>query len=182
MSEHLTQLHPQSDFPEKDLTDENASMLMLLLQNKEIRNSYHTQAERTILLYALAHSGILAVTKRTLNQESTEGIHAGILTYEAMNAAVRPIAPKYEQQIAVESTAQLQAVKDSDEILTLLINARSRLLDEQPLAAEIVSSVAKRYSARLAEGALLGAAMSRSVELDAIDRTKLPPPRGTTNS
>lgn len=170
MSESLITIQPQPDFPRVDLTDDNASMLELLLQNAAIRRDSHTLAESAVAPYRPAHLAIVMMANRYLTPESMYGIHAGATTLEAIAGMVQPNLREYDATAIVRHTVSLSMVDELDEALSLLETAGERFSLEQPNTREVILAVVSRYDRTLGKSAILGAALVRQIELAAMNQ------------
>lgn len=168
MSESLITIEPQPDFPRVDLTDGNASLLELMLQNTEIRTNSHQLAENTVAPYGPAHQALILMARRHLTQENTYGIHAGATTLEAITAIVQPHFREYDTRKTFQHTVSLSLVDELDEALALLESAGERFSKEQPNTRDVVLAVATRYNRTIGKSAILGAALVRQIELAAM--------------
>ena len=169
MSERITRLSPQMDFPANDLTDENATLLAKLFQNKHDLANFHNYAESQTLLYGLSHKTLNSIAKNNLSDTHTvRGIHEGIMAYEAIAAAVRPITPAYKEQAILGAHGALSVLTSLDRTLQIFNDEREFFEEKHPRTAETISVIVNR---RLANAALAGAALARLIEIGAAERT-----------
>ncbi len=70
VSEILTGIYPQADFPRVDLTDGNADMLELMMANVDIVNESHRLVEDTSWIFRVGHATVLHGTKRTYDDSN----------------------------------------------------------------------------------------------------------------
>ncbi len=165
MSESLISLTPQPDFPRVDLTDDNAELLELMLQNATIRRDSHQLAESAVQPYRPTHQALVMMATRHLTSENAYGIHAGATTLEAITALVQPHLREYDSNETFRRTISLSLVDELDEALALLENAGERFSREQPNTREVILTVVSRYNSSLGKSAILGAALVRQIEL-----------------
>ena len=166
----LTQgLCPQPDFPRSDLTQDNADMLELLLQNKDMRNLAHMQAELHAPHYKLAHQALISLGGRLDQQRSIKGIDAGAAIYEAVTALVRPAIPEVSELKVYHQLRGIYAIKDQDEAMNRILEARSKFDGEQVRTRNLVLEVVSRSPFPIGDAALMGAALSRELDLNIMD-------------
>lgn len=166
MTELLTGLTPQPDFPREDLTPDNADMLEMMMANREIVDAGHAAAERTVWSFKVGHAAIRrsvgAIYDKAKHQEA---IDHGVATFEAIAAMVGGEVVHMDSfPIHVTATNLLHlsphALGDyHDESL-------DSFRDNAPRTAEVIQQASRRFYGPLAAYALLGAALSWQFERD----------------
>ncbi len=167
MTELITGISLQPNFPREDLTDENADLLELMIANHEIRTSSHEAVERMSWVFRIGHPSILFSAAKIYDEdERLTAIHHGVVSFEAItamvggNAIVSDIVPTNRE---ASRLLHLEEV----ELESYIDQAVDGLKYETPRTAEVVHASAARIHTALTSYALLGAAMSREFELRA---------------
>ena len=163
----LTVLDYQPDFPEVDLTENNAAFLEIFLQNNMLVEASHPQAEQYQLLYRMAH---IAVTesKELFNDDSHHaGFTHGFTLYEVISSIVAPKPPQVEPVSVLAVTRGLNIALRSDKLTDYLTDAYDDFTSTQKLTTEVITGAANRYHTGLVHYAIMGAAIERQLELDA---------------
>lgn len=168
MSQFAINLLPQPEFPKQDLTQENAALLGLLLQNGDFRRDFHQAAEHNFKLYSVAHLALITTSRRELDETVAKGINIGTTTYESIAAAVRPGSVDYPEQAILEQTGALSLYRHKNQIIDLFVNARDEFIEAQPRTVDVILEVTGRYNRSLGESAIAGAAVTRQMELQSL--------------
>jgi hypothetical protein len=169
----LIRLKSQDDFPENDITNDNATILKQMLADPGIREYAHQTAEKSMTLYRMSHIALRDVlnAKPDLGQEGSVWFNYGIVQYEAAADLLRMTIQNrpryYEDLVSAQYMSALLEAKDQDNYFD---KAHTSLINEQPIFCEVVESVTKQTvgsQSRMVEHALFGVAVQRQVELDA---------------
>jgi hypothetical protein len=169
----LIRLKSQDDFPENDISNDNATILKQMLVDPGIREYAHQTAENSMTLYRMSHIALREVvnTESDFNQEGGIWFNYGIVQYEAtadllrMTLANRP--RYYEDLVSSQYMAALLKAKNQENYFD---KAHTSLVNEQPIFCEVVEAVTKQAigsRSKMVEHAIFGAAVQRQVELDA---------------
>ena len=165
----LTTLDYQPEFPEVDLTDNNAAFLEVFLQNNTIIEAAHPQAEKHQLLYEIAHS-LVKDSKDNFNDESHyAGLTHGFTLYEIISSVVSPQPLQLEKPALITAAKGLTWALHSSRFNEYLTDAYDDFTHQQTVTAEVVSNAASRYHPGLTHYAVMGAAIERQLELEARD-------------
>jgi hypothetical protein len=175
----LIHLQPQEDFPEHDINEGNVDILKTMLCDPGIKAYAHETVERVTTLYRISHVVLRELIGSTadFNGQGAEWFNAGVIQYESAasllrldNVAVKP--PYFENLIPTQYMTHLLTAGDQANYFD---KAHTRLLNEQPNLCEVIETVTKKTvgsSRSTLEHALLGAAVQRQIEIDAIYDTR----------
>ena len=160
----------EREFPVKDISDGNADILSLLLQNGEMIRVFHDSAEGARYLYRVGHMSLIAVAlNRLTDPAKRHAFSLGITAYEAMATLVRPDVQDEPARATLELVTAKQAL--SDDFSGVLTDARDHFLDTTPNAARVVAESTARFQADPAY-ALAGAGITRQIEIDSTDKVQ----------
>lgn len=164
-------LEPQNDFPLTDISDRNAASLELLLADPIIRDVCHQTAERNSTLYKLSHR-VLRELLPTISEFSAEDVQCfnqGVIQYEATSSLINP-APGEQKSYLDNSDAAgyVLYLLHHDEHFNYFDRAHSRLLNDQEIFSDILTSITIHAGRRAVESTLMGAAVQRQIEIDAL--------------
>jgi hypothetical protein len=161
----------QPDFPREDLTDGNAAMLELLLQNEALLLKSHRTAEATAWLYGFAHPAVRQAGQRLAAVEPhLNAFSHGVAAYEAIAALVQatPVAKTDEHLSIVKDGVVKLSVSLGESALLNYVDEASELFKVQmPRTAEVVQASAERLQLDVAGYAIIGAGVARQFELSA---------------
>lgn len=169
----LIRLKSQDDFPENDITNDNATILKQMLTDPGIREYAHQTAEKSMTLYRMSHIALREVvnTQSDFGHDGGVWFNYGIVQYEATADLLRMTIQNrpryYEDLVSAQYMTALLKAKDQDNYFD---KAHTSLLNEQPIFCEVVEAVTKQTPGsrqRMVDHALFGAAVQRQVELDA---------------
>lgn len=161
-----TEYNPQ--YPKQDISPETADILSLMLQNYDLANDAHIQAESRVPFYARAHQAVGFLAHRLSREEFTRGMDIGTSTFEAISVMVRPTPPRLEaESIGIYQTYLVKG--GIIPTIDVLEQAGQSLEEECPHTAYVVREVAARYHKSFATSALMAAGISRKIELDILD-------------
>ena len=89
MTELITGISPQPNFPHEDLTDTNADLLELMIANHDIRVSSHAAVEQLSWMFRIGHPTILFSAGHIYDEdERLAAINHGVVSFEAITAMV----------------------------------------------------------------------------------------------
>lgn len=166
MSELITGITPQEDFPRVDLSEENAELLELMLANLELVNSGHEMGEGVSWMFRVGHPAVVVGLGRIYDKpELLEAIDHGVKVYEAASSFVTEPSVSDEWKV-IHGGAGLMRILSLNELDEYASVAMGEMTEQMPRTKELVSVSSKRFYAHLARYAVLGAAMSRRFELD----------------
>ncbi len=169
VSELLTGIHPQADFPRVDLTDGNADMLELMMANVDIVNESHRLVEDTSWIFRVGHATVLHGTKRTYDDSNyLAAVDTGIVTFEAITAMVSGIAATSDM-LTVNNQASKLIQTDGRQLDEYMESSVESFTADMPRTREVIERSARRFHGHLTVYAMLGAAMSRQFELACVD-------------
>lgn len=160
---------PEPDYPRRDISPEAADRLSLMLQNEVLIDQIHTSAEQAVESYARSHRALRLLAGRFDNPDVAHGVDLGATVYEATATLVtpgqRPTHSPYQFSLYRSYIINGGVAPTA----TLFEAAGERLTADCPNLCDVVREVAARRSPRLAQTALMGAALSRQIELDIAD-------------
>ncbi|MBC7868569.1 hypothetical protein H7X69_00095 [Candidatus Saccharibacteria bacterium] len=168
----IARIETQPNFPQGDITDHNAAMIEILLQDSSFVERAHECSETHVLLYKLVHHALKQYgIANNFPLANHLAFSHGAAAYETMATLVRPIAPRYDHfQTAGQAASIADLLHDGANATMLFVDARDRFVSEQPLAAETIKLASKLYDIALPEDyILLGAAIERQLEMDVLD-------------
>jgi hypothetical protein len=170
----LISLEPQKDFPIRDISENNAATLELLLADSTVRESSHHTAERTSSLYKLSHRVLreLVPVIPGFNATDAKYFDQGVIQYEAAASLMRSNQidqPDYLEN--VDAAGYVMYLLHKDNHFDYFDRAHTRLLNDQENFTEVITSIAMQTShsdRRAVESTLFGAAVQRQIEIDAL--------------
>lgn len=174
----LIHLQPQADFPEQDITESNADMLKNVLCDPGLREYTHQTVEKSTTLYRLSHLALreLIGTSSDINKQGAEWFNSGIVQYESTAGLLRLNSGEhlsyFDNLVPAQYMIHLLKAKDQNQYFD---KAHTRLLNDQPNLCDVIETVTKRTvgaAHSTIEHALLGAAVQRQIEIDALYDTK----------
>jgi hypothetical protein len=165
MTELITGISPQPNFPHEDLTDTNADLLELMIANQDIRASSHAAVERLSWMFRIGHPTILFSAGHIYDEdERLAAINHGVVSFEAITAMVGGNAA-VSDMIPTNREASRLLHMETTGLSNYFDEAVDELQTKIPRTAEVVRSSAARLNRALTTYALLGAAMSRKFEM-----------------
>lgn len=167
----LRGIESQPNFPREDLTDDNADLLELMLQNEDVLLRGHWAAEEAAWLYNYAHpaarqaGGRLAAVEPHLSAFSH-----GVAAYEAIAALVQatPAEQTAESLLVVKANAlTLRSHLGEAALFSYVDGASEQFKAEMPRTAKVVEESGRRLQCDVAGYAIIGAGVARQFELAA---------------
>lgn len=166
MSDFLTVLAVQPDFPREDLTDTNAEWLELMMANRELLDQGHRSGEELSWMFRVAHRAVVHKANDLYDRvQRIEAIDHGIATFEAINTMVGSEYPQGEVGDVTIKTFQFLKM-DATQTDRYFETALDEFREQTPRTAEVVARSSQRFYASLTAYAVFGAALSRKLELD----------------
>jgi hypothetical protein len=167
----LLGFEPQSNFPREDLTDGNAAILELLLQNDELLLKSHDTAEKAVWLYGYAHPAARQAGQRLVAVEPRlNAFSHGVAAYEAIAALVQATpVPKTDEHLSVvkDGAVKLSVSLGESALLNYMDEASELFKEQMPRTVEVVQASAERLQCDVAGYAIIGAGVARQFELSA---------------
>jgi hypothetical protein len=164
---NIVKVEGQHDFPNCDLTRDNAALLELMMQNWDVITSSHESAEGARILFRLGHVSLLKIAKPHLDSKDLlDAFSHGITTYEAMSAMAQPCVHSEFNTNAALQVITTQSELENDFTGTLT-DACDQFRDELPRASNVIGVSATRFCRQGIDYALAGAAIARQLEVNA---------------
>lgn len=163
----LHNIEVQKDFPRGDISETTAEILELMLQNRELVETFHTNAEYLNFLYRLGHKTMDITARPHLDdKERLSAFSYGIEAFEAVGVFVRPtLGDEYpDDETATRQIMTVRKSLDRDFVPTLA-DARDRMKDAMPRTTFVIAQSALRFCRQYTDYALSGAAIAREVEV-----------------
>jgi hypothetical protein len=165
MTEIITGITHQPNFPNEDLSESNADMLELMLANKELLQLSHEAVEQLSWIFRVGHPSIVFSASHIFDEdERLAALNHGVVSFEAITAMVGGNAMDSDLFPTNREASRLLQLKP-----TRLSNYFDEALEDfrgyTPRTAEVVRASSARFHGALTTYALLGAAMSRKFEL-----------------
>lgn len=168
----LLGLESQPNFPREDLTDGNAAVLELLLQNGGLLLRSHQAAEAAAWLYAYAHPSARQAGQRVAAVDAhLPAFSHGISAYEAIAALVQAAPTEHTEQslqMVTNNALKLRTVLSESALLGYMDEASEQFKAEMPRTAAVVHASAGRLQGDAAGYAIIGAGVARQFEVSAI--------------
>lgn len=167
MTELLTGLTPQPDFPREDLSDTNADLLELMLANPDLVHLGHLEGEKMSWAFRVGHPAVVRGTSRLYDDDTyTEAVDHGVASFEAMATMVGSEVTTDSFTVNANAVALASQLKEY-KLQQYIDSALDSFRENTPRAAEVISLSARRFYGALSSYALLGAALARQFEIDA---------------
>ncbi|AHB42746.1 hypothetical protein RAAC3_TM7C00001G0909 [Candidatus Saccharibacteria bacterium RAAC3_TM7_1] len=164
----ITGLELQPRFPHEDLSDTNADLLELMLANPDVVHQGHLQGERFSWAFRVGHPAAVRGSGRIYeNDLHIEAIDHGVASFEAMAMLVGAEISEDEFTVNANAVALVSQLKEF-KLQHYLDFALDSFREDTPRAVEVVNLASRRFYGALTSYALLGAAIARQFELDAI--------------
>lgn len=165
-SEFITGITPQADFPYEDLSESNASLLELMLSNKELVASGHALGEGVSWAFRVGHPTIVKGLGRIYDEPRLlEAIDHGVQVFEAASTFVSEQPLVVDEAVVIKNGIGISRAFSKEKLDQYASAALENLSNELPRTKEVVESASKRFFAHLTSYAILGAAMSRQFEV-----------------
>lgn len=166
MSELLTGVNMQFNFPREDLSDANADLLEFMMANRDIVAAGHQLAERVVWSFKVGHAAISRSSSKVYDDfDWQSAINHGTTTFEAITAMVGGGVSRVDS-FPIHTQAVALIHSSARELRNHCEEAIDEFQANAPRAAEVVRVSSSRYYGSLATYAVLGAAMSWQFERD----------------
>lgn len=167
MTELITGITAQPDFPKEDLTDENAAILELMLSNRNLVAENHTASEQLSWVFRVGHPLIARISGGILDHDSRfEALDHGAAVYEAMSLFLAAVPTQTSELFSVQTQATAWLNASPSKLTGYQEEAYAAFSGNLPRAKELVSDVSSRFYPHLTNYAILGASMAHQFELD----------------
>lgn len=168
MTELITGIVHQPDFPKVDLTDDNAALLELMMASREMITNGHAIAESLLWSFRVGHASILQSSERAYDEVDWQlAIDHGVTTFEAIAAMVGG-GHIQSNSFPINSEGVRITQLDVDGFRDHGMSALDKFHQQAPRTAEVISMSSRRYHGPLTTYAVLGAAMSWQFERDTV--------------
>lgn len=169
MTEIITGISSQTNFPFEDLDENNAAILELMISNIDIVNQSHKLADSISLAFRIGHMAILSATQKNFDKErAMKAIDHGVASFESISAIIGA-APTNKDTLSINRQATLLLMLKGLDLENYLDENLEGFRREMPLTTEVVSTSAARFYGHMTEYAVLGAALSRKFDIDSSD-------------
>jgi len=162
----FTTLEGQPEFPYVDISEGDAAILELLLQNLDILRPTHENAESTNRIYMLSHAAFELLARKQFDHEKqATAFSHGITTYEAIATLAKPsiaVAPSLAT-IATQFVHTHQSL--AEEIVDTVVEARGSFERTLPRTVAVIGESATRYYRGYQDYAIGGTAVARQFEV-----------------
>ena len=171
MNKLLVGVEAQPRFPHEDLTEDNAAMLELLLANREIAQIGHTEGERLVPAFGYIHPAMVKGAIRVYDGATRiEAVDHGVATFETMCMMTASIT-QIDSAEAARNSMLFAAAFDDAQVGLYMADSLDTFRGQLPRTSEVIKLASYRFFGPLTEYALLGAAITRRIELASRDLT-----------
>lgn len=166
MTGFITGIEPNPNFPIDDISENNVSILAVLLRSPEVLRGFHYTAEQQVRMYRLGHSAIRRGIETLFQPEQVRAASVGVAVYEALSALVQPKPPVIDETgitylgVYPEQTAY--------ELFQYYDDATAIFCRQMPGTAEVIREAAAPLVNHDVHYAVLGAAAARHLELETV--------------
>ena len=150
----------QLDFPRRDLSDDNAQMLEVMLSNPHVLNIFHETAESVNAVYRVGHPIVKITIEQLYDSQHAWAASVGTAVYEAIAALVQ----KPTTDISPVMLEHLQSPDSTEALVYTLQSELQAFYRDMPNTAAVVESASSRVTADTTY-AVLGAVVTRNFEL-----------------
>jgi len=162
----LTRLEGQPEFPHADISESDAAILELILQNADIVRPAHQNAESANRAYMLSHTTFrLLANEHFSSLRQAEAFSHGITVYEAIATLTRPSIAVAPPLITIAERLSSTHRALSEEIVQTIGKAREAFEHALPRTAAVIGESAVRHYQGYQDYALSGAAVAREFEV-----------------
>ena len=160
----------QPDFPRRDISDGTADMLEeLLFFDRTTLEAGHTEAENLNSLYRMGHTALRTAAQAQLDPAQLAALSGGIGIYETLSGMVRPLPDHLEEDIVTFYVDDMLKKLSSDTYLDALIDATDEFRSKLPRVTRILGEGASRFWTSHASYVIGGAAITRQMEIAAMN-------------
>ena len=158
----------QPEFPEKDLTEENAEMLSLILGNRDIVMHAHVAAENVNYTMKVAHPAVVNEASSHTDGARVAAVSYGNNLFEGVASMVT--SPKSgdlspNDIINIHGTVT-KLFHNSGNIFVDFSDTVDEFKTTMPNTTELIEETSSRFFHHLTGYALFGAALERKIILD----------------
>lgn len=169
MKELITGITAQPDFPKTDLLDSNAMLLEFMIANVDLLLASHQAVETNSLLFRQGHPSIVSKADELYDHpDRINAVNYGVMSFEAINAIVSS-GLCHDQTVGTQQVLwrimEFMVLRGM-ELENRLDQAIETFRSAMPRTTEVVRAGSTRFHGHLSEYALLGAALSRQIEID----------------
>ncbi|HET8883944.1 MAG TPA: hypothetical protein VFM68_00555 [Candidatus Saccharimonadales bacterium] len=165
---NLITLEAQNNFPHEDISDSNAEILEMLLQNQTIHESSHKSAEAASILYKMGHQTLLTASQIEPELSQSDALSHGISTYEAISALVHPnVDAEVHDSITIHPHLKMAYMALRYNFDDETERVYSYFGENLPRMRQIVETSAERFHKRPREYAIIGAALAHQIDINA---------------
>lgn len=161
----LAILLPQENFPREDLTDENADLLSILLQNYDAFTRAHTAAEELSILYRVGHGVLAAAARPHIIQHESNALSHGIGVYEAVSALVSPAERAYRNTMLARPHVEMAYLAINENFDRETGNLVALFKYHRPNTSRVVEETADRFHGGAVDYAVVGAALAYRLDM-----------------
>jgi hypothetical protein len=160
MTELLTGIVLQPNFPGEDLTDDNADMLELLMANLRVLDTYHRLIEQESFAFAVGHNALVGMLKQNYdNKGFIDAFSHGITVFEAITATVGGEIMRSDIQDIMSRAGEVSRFS-GNQITDYHDGAVEDFTKDMPRTANTIVASTSRFHGPLTTYALIGAASS----------------------
>lgn len=163
----LLKMELEPDFPEKDISDETAEILELLLLNRAFIDQSHDGAEQAHILFRLGHQAIDKTARPFMDGDRLAAFSYGVSTYETVRSIVRPHVPA-----TTKHEAGMKVMIMTNALNTIFVDtvtdARDQFTTKLPRTKYVIGQSAARFYSTHVDYALAGAAIAHDLEIQRI--------------
>lgn len=168
----LLSMDIQPNFPHEDLTDNNALLIELVLQNKSMFETFHQTAEASSALFRLSHRAIHASVRRAIEDiNALPAYSMGMGTYEAISLLVQ--APetfaRYDESEIIRYF-YLDPNTEYQGYERVVDTAREQFITNLPRTSTVITAATARFYPGREDQVLTGAALTYVAECDITQR------------
>lgn len=165
---YIARIVPQPNFPHEDISDSNAAMLELMLADRQTVTDGHQASERISLVFKIGHPAVLSGLARVYDESDRLGaIDHGVATFEAATSLLGQVPEGEVFTIGANGLALTSGLTDRS-LGQYVETAYSSFIDDLPRTRTVIASASERYFPHYTDYAVLGAALVRQFELDAL--------------
>lgn len=162
-SRGITGLGSQPNFPNEDLTDENADVLEFLLANQATLEAFHVASEESITMFRYSHTGLMGGIRRGYDRDRLPAINHGIMNYEVIASFVQS-SPDLAMDLAVVHAVAFSAEYTEPAIVDYTYSAFDSFRAELPRKTALLHESSRRFFGNNTEYVVTGAALVREFQ------------------
>ncbi len=163
--------HTQPEFPEKDLTKENAEMLAIILGNQSAAVNAHVLAEGADITLRVAHPLVVDHVSSHTDGARVAAVSYGNNLFEGAASMVAQYSAPAQTDGDINriwvSTVSHDLFHGGDNPFVAHSDAVDEFKTDMPNTAGLIEEASRRFFRGLTEYAIFGAALERQIILDA---------------